>query len=265
MAFDRLVVVSGRRGSNPRLQPWEGCTLPLSYSRSMPIPRPLGARAAFSAWQWYGSARGSAAWGVGLYGVRHQEHRGCGDGPEEDQRPERKGRLPRAHMRGRDQPKTLKITEGHELRHPYAHPYSGWESEHAEAACHHPPRTTRWWRVDEPRKCQQTSCRRCTDQRAHPPREPRLRERLAGRVSTCGATSARVQIHDARRLTEYGHPEADGNPEGNRRHSDDRSDPQPHRPPILLRGFWPRCNLQAAAGRHRVVTIGGSGRGMLRP
>jgi hypothetical protein len=25
--------VSGRRGSNPQLQPWEGCTLPLSYSR----------------------------------------------------------------------------------------------------------------------------------------------------------------------------------------------------------------------------------------
>jgi hypothetical protein len=24
---------SGRRGSNPRLQPWQGCTLPLSYSR----------------------------------------------------------------------------------------------------------------------------------------------------------------------------------------------------------------------------------------
>jgi hypothetical protein len=26
--------VSGRRGSNPQLQPWEGCTLPLSYSRA---------------------------------------------------------------------------------------------------------------------------------------------------------------------------------------------------------------------------------------
>jgi hypothetical protein len=26
-------IVSGRRGSNPQLQPWEGCTLPLSYSR----------------------------------------------------------------------------------------------------------------------------------------------------------------------------------------------------------------------------------------
>jgi hypothetical protein len=25
---------SGRRGSNPRLQPWQGCTLPLSYSRA---------------------------------------------------------------------------------------------------------------------------------------------------------------------------------------------------------------------------------------
>ena len=25
---------SGRRGSNPRLQPWQGCTLPLSYSRT---------------------------------------------------------------------------------------------------------------------------------------------------------------------------------------------------------------------------------------
>jgi hypothetical protein len=25
---------SGKRGSNPQLQPWEGCTLPLSYSRS---------------------------------------------------------------------------------------------------------------------------------------------------------------------------------------------------------------------------------------
>ena len=28
---------SGRRDSNPRLQPWEGCTLPLSYSRAQPI------------------------------------------------------------------------------------------------------------------------------------------------------------------------------------------------------------------------------------
>ncbi len=26
---------SGRRDLNPRLQPWQGCTLPLSYSRSM--------------------------------------------------------------------------------------------------------------------------------------------------------------------------------------------------------------------------------------
>ena len=26
---------SGRRGSNPRLQPWQGCTLPLSYSRNV--------------------------------------------------------------------------------------------------------------------------------------------------------------------------------------------------------------------------------------
>ena len=25
---------SGKRDSNPRLQPWQGCTLPLSYSRS---------------------------------------------------------------------------------------------------------------------------------------------------------------------------------------------------------------------------------------
>ena|SRR5690554_1533723 len=25
---------SGKRGSNPRLQPWQGCALPLSYSRS---------------------------------------------------------------------------------------------------------------------------------------------------------------------------------------------------------------------------------------
>ena len=28
---------SGRRDLNPRLQPWQGCTLPLSYSRSMEI------------------------------------------------------------------------------------------------------------------------------------------------------------------------------------------------------------------------------------
>src|SRR2546426_12685406 len=27
---------SGKRESNPRLQPWQGCTLPLSYSRSRP-------------------------------------------------------------------------------------------------------------------------------------------------------------------------------------------------------------------------------------
>jgi hypothetical protein len=31
---DGLDVWSGRRGSNPQLQPWEGCTLPLSYSRA---------------------------------------------------------------------------------------------------------------------------------------------------------------------------------------------------------------------------------------
>jgi hypothetical protein len=28
---------SGRRDSNPRRQPWEGCTLPLSYARDIPI------------------------------------------------------------------------------------------------------------------------------------------------------------------------------------------------------------------------------------
>jgi hypothetical protein len=36
---------SGRRGSNPRLQPWQGCTLPLSYSRDLSnlrgVPKPL--------------------------------------------------------------------------------------------------------------------------------------------------------------------------------------------------------------------------------
>src|SRR3954447_26682782 len=26
---------SGKRDSNPRLQPWQGCTLPLSYSRAV--------------------------------------------------------------------------------------------------------------------------------------------------------------------------------------------------------------------------------------
>ena len=30
----RLMLWSGRRDLNPRLQPWQGCTLPLSYSRS---------------------------------------------------------------------------------------------------------------------------------------------------------------------------------------------------------------------------------------
>ena len=28
---------SGRRDSNPRLQPWQGCALPLSYARFMGI------------------------------------------------------------------------------------------------------------------------------------------------------------------------------------------------------------------------------------
>ncbi len=28
---------SGRRDLNPRRQPWQGCTLPLSYSRSAPL------------------------------------------------------------------------------------------------------------------------------------------------------------------------------------------------------------------------------------
>src|SRR3989442_15477703 len=33
---DRPAHWSGKRESNPRLQPWQGCTLPLSYSRSRP-------------------------------------------------------------------------------------------------------------------------------------------------------------------------------------------------------------------------------------
>ncbi len=33
---DFQVVWSGRRDLNPRRQPWQGCTLPLSYSRSAP-------------------------------------------------------------------------------------------------------------------------------------------------------------------------------------------------------------------------------------
>src|ERR1700680_3285163 len=32
-APERRLSGSGRRGSNPQLQPWEVCTLPLSYSR----------------------------------------------------------------------------------------------------------------------------------------------------------------------------------------------------------------------------------------
>ena len=35
----RLVFWSGRRDLNPRLQPWQGCTLPLSYSRSVGAKR----------------------------------------------------------------------------------------------------------------------------------------------------------------------------------------------------------------------------------
>ena len=30
---------SGRRESNPRPQPWQGCALPLSYARSLDITR----------------------------------------------------------------------------------------------------------------------------------------------------------------------------------------------------------------------------------
>lgn len=30
----RFFFISGRRGSNPRRQPWEGCILPLNYPRS---------------------------------------------------------------------------------------------------------------------------------------------------------------------------------------------------------------------------------------
>ena len=39
--FKSLIIInnwSGRRDSNPRHQPWQGCTLPLSYSRSTEIP-----------------------------------------------------------------------------------------------------------------------------------------------------------------------------------------------------------------------------------
>ena len=40
-AFDQSAWIvrgsgSGKRDSNPRLQPWQGCTLPLSYSRDVP-------------------------------------------------------------------------------------------------------------------------------------------------------------------------------------------------------------------------------------
>ena len=34
--------MSGKRDSNPRRQPWQGCTLPLSYSRIMKILRAKG-------------------------------------------------------------------------------------------------------------------------------------------------------------------------------------------------------------------------------
>src|SRR3954452_14507379 len=39
---------SGRRDSNPRPQPWQGCALPLSYARSAltPKPRPAEVRRA---------------------------------------------------------------------------------------------------------------------------------------------------------------------------------------------------------------------------
>ena len=32
---------SGKRGSNSRPQPWQGCALPLSYSRAMKLPKDL--------------------------------------------------------------------------------------------------------------------------------------------------------------------------------------------------------------------------------
>ena len=34
LGYVALKIWSGKRGSNPRLQPWQGCALPLSYSRS---------------------------------------------------------------------------------------------------------------------------------------------------------------------------------------------------------------------------------------
>ena len=33
---------SGRRDLNPRPQPWQGCALPLSYARSLALPKPYG-------------------------------------------------------------------------------------------------------------------------------------------------------------------------------------------------------------------------------
>src|SRR4051794_24397897 len=36
-------VWSGRRDSNPRPQPWQGCALPLSYARSELTPKPCPA------------------------------------------------------------------------------------------------------------------------------------------------------------------------------------------------------------------------------
>src|SRR5206468_5517788 len=62
---------SGKRESNPRLQPWQGCTLPLSYSRSR--PGTPGVRRSYRAIPWTVKASAGGA-SAGLEGVADEAH-----------------------------------------------------------------------------------------------------------------------------------------------------------------------------------------------
>src|SRR5438067_13899000 len=69
-------VQSGRRDSNPRRQPWQGCTLPLSYSRvagGFSSGRAGASQASLAAGLVLGEHGGDAGRVLGVFGDREDD------------------------------------------------------------------------------------------------------------------------------------------------------------------------------------------------
>ncbi len=195
-------------GCSPELR-WP-CAATSGEVLSAPVKRPSG-------WVFYPRVRCDRS-------CQKQQHRSGGH-TEEDERPQGIRGLPRADV---GQQNLLPVAEAHELGHCDADPDPGGQRCQAEGDRHSRPCRRGKWSPDDPRKQKYPHRDCCASQRAQPPGETRLGERLPRKVQARGPTASRISRRRAPRLGHQEHPNTHHNPDGHRRQSRDGRDTLPH-------------------------------------